>query len=60
MPVLRRGEAMKIVLGLRPYMFEDALVIMLDLGWVRVFGDLSFDVTIVDGHLRIQSTQKIQ
>lgn len=51
---------MKIVLGLRPYMFEDALVIMLDLGWVRVFGDLSFDVTISDGHLRIQSTQKIQ
>ena len=51
---------MKIVLGLRTYMFEDALVIMLDLGWVRVFGDLSFDVAIVDGYLRIQSTQRIQ
>jgi len=51
---------MKLVSGLRPYMFEDVLVVALDLRWIKVFGELSFDVTISDGHLRIQSVQKIQ
>lgn len=60
MPVVRGGKAMKIVSGLRPYMLDDMLVLLFELRWVRVFGDLSFDVTIVDGHLRIQSREKIQ
>ncbi len=40
--------------------FEDKLLICLDGAWSKMFQDIAFDVDIVNGFLRIQSTETIR
>lgn len=46
---------------LKPMMFENRFFIIgIDVSWSNLFNDIAFDVDIVNGFLRIQSTQTIR
>jgi hypothetical protein len=45
----------------RPMIFEEKfLIVALEISWLTLFKDIAFDVSVVNGFLRIQSTEAIR